>query len=1105
MTKKISPIIGLAVVMALAVAAVFGSMSLANPALAAIGQPADAELTERTFSPQSAPTIVARGAASSVTLTYDNVRDPGSNATPKPWFDVTDWQYRYRANIANEAYGPWTTTASGNTTVTTGGTPETSMVTTTISALTNGQEYQFQVRLLDGDGTGSETAAGPVSNAALATPIAAPDGDAPVLEAEQSALGGAVDLTWTYTDGDDVPATGWQYASAATGATPAPADWMDIPGKGNLRMHTVTELEEADVQHFVRPVNMTSPGSASAAIADVAPRGASVVNLQATAGDGNVRLTWNPVTSNNTILVGGTATAVTHYSYDYYPTDDADSIIVSGREAVGASRGLAMVDGLDNDTEYTFNVYLHHVSDATPPVVTNSGASRVVATPMAVVIPIVPQAEGFSAASNDPGDNTRYTFEFNADMPYTPGIDDIELEFNEDFSVPSSIAESSVNIQVGTGGNVTHPVSVLVDGETITLELGDLTDEDDNDLGMIPTNTPVTVVFRPSAGISNPTEGGKYDEIKAQGVDLASDTSDMADGADNRFEVIIKISLDEDEGGRGDTITVTGKGFKNGTTVTFMRMASEKDRMFANADPLCAANADGNDIAKCEFTVTSPLFQPGDNYINGVDGRSNPGTKSKAFKLEASISANPASGAPGDSIQIQLNDFNQGSVTGVLIARRYICEMDGEANMLARQCPTGYSKWTPNEAIPMNGELTFRVVIPNDAPRGVQDLRVESTGGNDGTNITIAGPRVTSNPATVIANQRLSLTGSGFTSNSRISRITFAGHEIEDWPANTGPSVDNGGNWSLSVDLPITASTTSAGDHRILVEDEDGRTGSVMVTVPERMVTITPDTGRVGTIAVVRGENFPSKNDEGSTFSLSIIYEAQNGRTTTSSIPDASGRFETQIRIPTTATIPSTNLITVSLDGAMGTMAPVQVNHNVPEGIIELSATSGGPGSVITISGEGFKSFVPVTSVTVGALEVTPSPKPSTDVNGMLNFDVVIPGLDTGIQTIEVKVSGTTAGTGFTVTESGVNPGDIKPVAVALEAVGDNLDSIWHFNNDTKAWNFYDGLEGSDLTHLITGETYLLQIKSTTEVILNGKTRNLTCNAAGNCWNQIVW
>ena len=58
MAKGFTSLIGLAVVVALALAAVFGSMSLANPAMAAIGQPADAELTERIFSPQATVTTV---------------------------------------------------------------------------------------------------------------------------------------------------------------------------------------------------------------------------------------------------------------------------------------------------------------------------------------------------------------------------------------------------------------------------------------------------------------------------------------------------------------------------------------------------------------------------------------------------------------------------------------------------------------------------------------------------------------------------------------------------------------------------------------------------------------------------------------------------------------------------------------------------------------------------------------------------------------------------------------------------------------------------------------------------------------------------------------
>ena len=39
MAKRFTPIIGLAVVVALAMAAVFGAMSLTNPAFAAVGSP----------------------------------------------------------------------------------------------------------------------------------------------------------------------------------------------------------------------------------------------------------------------------------------------------------------------------------------------------------------------------------------------------------------------------------------------------------------------------------------------------------------------------------------------------------------------------------------------------------------------------------------------------------------------------------------------------------------------------------------------------------------------------------------------------------------------------------------------------------------------------------------------------------------------------------------------------------------------------------------------------------------------------------------------------------------------------------------------------------
>ena len=137
-------------------------------------------------------------------------------------------------------------------------------------------------------------------------------------------------------------------------------------------------------------------------------------------------------------------------------------------------------------------------------------------------------------------------------------------------------------------------------------------------------------------------------------------------------------------------------------------------------------------------------------------------------------------------------------------------------------------------------------------------------------------------------------------------------------------------------------------------------------------------------------------------------------------------------------------------------------------------------------------------SVMVGSLEVTPSPRPSTDSQGMMSFEVTIPGLDLGIQTIEVKVGGTTASVGFTVTPSGVSAGDITASAEAIVNLGDNFVRSFNFNNDTKSWTFYspEAPDDSTQTNFITGESYWILIGESQEVILNGKTRNLTCEQA---------
>ncbi len=697
-----------------------------------------------------------------------------------------------------------------------------------------------------------------------------------------------------------------------------------------------------------------------------------------------------------------------------------------------------------------------------------------------------------TASTESPAGSPRYVIKYIANNKVDALDGLIKLEM-EDFDVPSIDVE---DIVIRADAGAAHPEAIETDDEEIILHMGDL--HSDDDLDGIVVGDMVTITIQASAGVRLPSEGGDYAWTIA------------GEGSSGKvIHVARKISLNEDEGGRGDMITATGKGFKNGTSIHFWLDTNNNRMQDDDEYTLCSAVVNGDDVGECQFEVTAPPFEGGPNHINAVDGRSNIADweEQADFELESSISVTPDGGSPGESLLVELFDFGNesASVIKVELARKVLCT-GGDCS----------------GTVSSSGNGNFRLIVPDDAPAGVQDLRVTVAPNlNASTTITISGPMIRVTPEDVVANQRVSLVGSGFNAGASICRgdsdscmgseISIGGHPIM-WSRINGGNpveVDSGGNWSAAVDLPLDSATVEEGNREIRVRDSMGRTGKVVVHIPAREVTITPETGRVGTLATVQGKNFPSKNDEGDSFSVEIVYESATGRTTVSAQPDASGRFETQIRIPTTAGIPSTNTVKVQYEyGTANTAVVTAVTHDVPEGIINLSTTSGSPGSTITITGEGFKSFVPVSVVKVGPLEVTPAPKPSTDAQGMLNFDITIPGLDNGIQTIEVHVGQTTASKGFTVTPSAQNPGNIVPVADGVSNLGDSFVRVFYFNNDSKQWAFYDPrpdvVEASDLFHLITGETYLFLVTSDTEAILNGRTRNLTC-VGGNCWNQIVW
>ena len=1060
MAKGLTPLIGLAVVVALAMVAVFGAMSLTNPAFAAVGEPADAELAERTFSPQVDKTVMTYAGESVLVDITDLIPGGGAN------FDSL---------------------------VTAATTVEPSGLIDTNDGVTANTELFGSIRL------------------AWTAGVAA-DADA--------AIDGRIYVTLKLKEGDNKRLR------------------LDVDLGPATPPDEVGEIDDLSVYLGPADTDADAEGNQQGAGKLVS------IDVSDNFKDGRGPAGTAKITAYAVVIDG------------VIPSDTASVERVD-------KDGTSISNNTDNSTDGM--IYLRatdiaekgHLARVTVTTVPLGGTQSFFVDVGGAGTGATGGDVSFKSLSDDPGKNTRYELKFPAPKDMNTLTDEIVIEL-EDFNVPSSIDEDSIAVTVTMGCDVananpamdkdctTTPQDIAVSGEKIFITVGDLdkaSDDTANDFS-IQMDEVIAVVIRQSAGIRNPTEAGDYGPVAY--VLLGNNDKLPVAKFDGDKDLTIPVprilSLDEEDGGLGTVVNATGKGFKNGTTLTVfvdkpVHMDDDKDpttpmsdddgvlgvdmmmpnrKLDLGEDTLCeVSQIGGDDVGTCEFTVTHPTFSGGINYINAVDGRNGYVDVNKdlgEFELTASISASPAGGSPGEIILIQMVDFPVGPVVKVQLSRTEVC---------------GPASTTPtcNGSVDLTGSGNFKIIIPNWAKSGSQELRV--TGQNDAAgdpvkgakNVVISGPQIQVTPGSVVANQRISLVGVGFSSGAHITRVapgipqiskmSVGGKDISWARINGGQpvEVDSGGNWSAAVDLPLHEATTAEGDRTIRITDSGGRTGSVTVVIAAREVTITPATGRVGTLATVRGMNFPSKNDDGSSFNVAVVYDAGNDKqTTVSAVPDASGRFEVQLRIPTTASIPSTNTVKVQFDDDDDVTVVTTVTHEVPEGAINLSQTSGSPGSTISISGVGFKSFVPVKSVMVGSLEVTPSPRPSTDSQGMMSFKITIPGLDVGIQTIEVKVGGTTASVGFTVTTSGVAAGNITESSLAVVNLGENFERSFNFNNDTKSWTFYspEAPDDSTQTSFITGESYWILIEESQEVILNGKTRNLTCGA-GNCWNQIVW
>ena len=391
----------------------------------------------------------------------------------------------------------------------------------------------------------------------------------------------------------------------------------------------------------------------------------------------------------------------------------------------------------------------------------------------------------------------------------------------------------------------------------------------------------------------------------------------------------------------------------------------------------------------------------------------------------------------------------------------------------------------------------------------------------------ILGAALALQPATAVPNQAIIVSGSEFTTASTpggagpagVHQITGTGNSLITLsgiplgaPQVTYPiNLDSAGTLVASVFVPVTLTTLTAGDLTLTVVDDQGVTATVTLVIPQRTLTLTPSTSRRSTTVIATGAGFPAGNPNGpGTFPVSLDYAgASLGNVT----PDSSGSFTTTFTVPISALIPSTNTVTAIVVDQPASSTAI---HSVPAATIDLVPATGSIGSIVTVNGTNFPPSVPVSSLSIGLVQVLPASAPNSDAVGSFSVSFTVPSLPAGDATIIAGAGGVTAVIEFTVldpvqlpapTSTPTPPPSLSVTpAVALEPllVIDYLLRVWNFDNGTKTWTYYDPRpafkNANTITEMRSGRIYWVSIVSDRAVILNGKKRSLNSG-----WNLLAW
>ena len=428
------------------------------------------------------------------------------------------------------------------------------------------------------------------------------------------------------------------------------------------------------------------------------------------------------------------------------------------------------------------------------------------------------------------------------------------------------------------------------------------------------------------AGIKNPTEQGTHsvgysvlgpdDSVGDPEVKL-----DDVEGSNAPLATWAKISLSDEDAGRGKDVTVTGTGFNNGTGAEVFVLVSDTKPtcldVVTMGESLGAATVGSDDRFVVTFTVHQDEFDPGPvNWICAADSEAgNPrfASEVKLFDLEPSLTVSPTSASYGEEITLKPRDF-PGSIESIRLGPRHIWTNDGDDS-------------NDDFAVEIDGS-DYILSLPGGLDERIQIGVVGTYGvGSRVTKrvyITVYPSTLLLSKYEVIPDESILIIGRGFdeTAEIHLFNITLDGEPLDVETSGADACADGYGhcikvdsNGEFVIEARVWGNGSSnlvlnAGTYTLQVMDSSGFEGAEDITIHPPTISVTPGIAGPGDDIVISGTNWPLSSVHRS-HAVTIVVDGQ----THSAVTDSTGRFSRGVRLSSDIALGKSHTVTVGYYG----------------------------------------------------------------------------------------------------------------------------------------------------------------------------------------------